>query len=312
MQKRKPGQPHKGWKAAARKSRRRKPNKIVQGLCDAIQAKVRAGRPSAIDSQIEQFLRGNPGVTGVTVPRKGHSPWNDPDSDNRASDDGMPLHEVEQPTDPTKKETWFRVEGHDAGIPSDANEVLHGAKVDDFERRWDDIVRRVPATEDIAGVLGRIGIDQKPTDRSTIVAEMQAQRSAPKGPFAPSPYTKESEDASKMRDRLTDCFTILAKAIEKVATAIVAGRDLPESPLEMPSVEPQNAWNPVGQGTPLNTWLETTRLIVGGYHIDNNVCMCRILSIGDEPEWCEKHGGRTTVTHSTFAPPTHWRWPVPS
>jgi hypothetical protein len=64
-------------------------------------------------------------------------------------------------------------------------------------------------------------------------------------------------------------------------------------------------WQPVGAGTPLHAWLETRKDGESGV----NICMCRIMCIGDVPEWIEKPSGRTTVTHSTFAAPTHWRWP---
>ena len=64
-------------------------------------------------------------------------------------------------------------------------------------------------------------------------------------------------------------------------------------------------WNLVGDGTPVGAWLETKREGEEG----ENICMCRIVSLGDEPEWIEKNGGRTTVTHHSFAAPTHWRWP---
>lgn len=83
-----------------------------------------------------------------------------------------------------------------------------------------------------------------------------------------------------------------------------------------PTVNDGSYWNPIGPGTPLGAWLETKRVGEDG----TNVCMGRILCIGDDVEWCEKAhrssasdnliGGRTTVTHSTFLPPTHWRWPT--
>ncbi len=75
-------------------------------------------------------------------------------------------------------------------------------------------------------------------------------------------------------------------------------------------------WNLIGPGTPLGAWLETKREGETG----TNICMGRILCIGDDIEWCEQGyrsditdswvGGRTTITHSTFSPPTHWRWPI--
>ena len=73
----------------------------------------------------------------------------------------------------------------------------------------------------------------------------------------------------------------------------------------MVSRQEPSEWSPVGDGTPLNAWLETKRDGEKG----TNICYCRLLSIGDEPEWVEREGGRTTVTHHTFAAPTHWRWP---
>lgn len=63
-------------------------------------------------------------------------------------------------------------------------------------------------------------------------------------------------------------------------------------------------WFPAGPGTPLNMWLETKRDDEKG----TNVCFARLLALGDEPEWVSRDG-RTTVTHSTFTAPTHWRWP---
>ena len=67
---------------------------------------------------------------------------------------------------------------------------------------------------------------------------------------------------------------------------------------------------------PEDTWVETRRDGEEG----TNVCALRILrgvqpsgaafagvSWEDEPEWIEKYSGRTTVTHHSFAAPTHWR-----
>lgn len=64
-------------------------------------------------------------------------------------------------------------------------------------------------------------------------------------------------------------------------------------------------WHPVGPGTPLHAWLETKRDGEEGF----NVCSARIMFIGDDVEWVEKETGRTTITHHSFAAPTHWRWP---
>jgi hypothetical protein len=40
-----------------------------------------------------------------------------------------------------------------------------------------------------------------------------------------------------------------------------------------------------------------------------NVCAGRLID--GEIEWMERHGGRTTVTHHSFAAPTHWQ-PLPA
>jgi hypothetical protein len=65
----------------------------------------------------------------------------------------------------------------------------------------------------------------------------------------------------------------------------------------------EDGWHEVGPGTPVGCWLETKREGEAG----TNECFCRIMAIGDEPEWIDRDGA-TTVTHSTFAPPTHWRF----
>jgi hypothetical protein len=59
-------------------------------------------------------------------------------------------------------------------------------------------------------------------------------------------------------------------------------------------------WQPVAP--PRNTWLRTKREGEDG----ENICM-----LGFEDEWIEKDGGRTTVTHHSFAAPTHYQ-PLPS
>lgn len=74
-------------------------------------------------------------------------------------------------------------------------------------------------------------------------------------------------------------------------------------------------WHKVGPGTPCGVFLQTKREGEPG----TNFSMCRVVHLGDEPEWIEQDRrsditdelvlGRTTVTHHTFLPPTHWRWP---
>lgn len=61
-------------------------------------------------------------------------------------------------------------------------------------------------------------------------------------------------------------------------------------------------WRPE-RDAPEGVWLRTRRRGEAGM----NICALRIID-GDR-EWIEHHtkGGRTTVTHHSFAPPTHWR-----
>lgn len=62
-------------------------------------------------------------------------------------------------------------------------------------------------------------------------------------------------------------------------------------------------WKPVSCA-PFGVWLRTKRQGENG----ENVCAKRRgPNPGDEPEWIEQPPhGRTTITHSTFLPPTHW------
>lgn len=63
----------------------------------------------------------------------------------------------------------------------------------------------------------------------------------------------------------------------------------------------EKGWDRVHGPTPppLNKWLRTWRR---GEH-GENVCLMR--GGPGEAEWVDRYG-RTTVTHSTFLPPTHW------
>lgn len=81
-------------------------------------------------------------------------------------------------------------------------------------------------------------------------------------------------------------------------------RDVARASARVSEWEHDRGWNVVGGGMPLNSWLETYR----AGESKPNLTMCLLRCIGDEPEWVDRHG-RTTVTHSTFLPPTHWRWP---
>jgi len=62
-------------------------------------------------------------------------------------------------------------------------------------------------------------------------------------------------------------------------------------------------WQPI-ETAPSGTWLRTKREGEPYY----NISMYREC-IGEEWEWIDL-GGRTTVTHRTFLPPTHWM-PLP-
>jgi len=64
-------------------------------------------------------------------------------------------------------------------------------------------------------------------------------------------------------------------------------------------------WREVGDGTPLHVWLETKREGEDG----SSECFARIIEVGGQVEWIDRQG-YTTVTHSTFLPPTHWRFRV--
>lgn len=66
-----------------------------------------------------------------------------------------------------------------------------------------------------------------------------------------------------------------------------------------------DGWNVVGPGTPCGVTLETYRAGESG----TTLSACVIRNIDEEPEWIDIKTGVTTVTHSTYVPPTHWRWP---
>ena len=68
-------------------------------------------------------------------------------------------------------------------------------------------------------------------------------------------------------------------------------------------------WEQVGDGSnvPLNTLLETKLEGEPG----SNFCYAMRHHPDDEIEWAEDGNyGRTTVTHHSFAAPSHWRIPL--
>jgi hypothetical protein len=205
--------------------------------------------------------------------RKGHTPWNDHD---RASDDGMPL-----PTDNSTADPPFK---------------LLGIEDDDVWSPWPEMTDREAA--EYVGVA-------PPRTRSDIIKDMKEQRNAPKIAQAPPPfpYSETTIDASKLRECLSECSKVIADGLVKAAKIIAKVED--EIAKSANDALPGDGWTPVGPGTPVGVWLETKHSAENG----TNICMCRIGSIGEDPEWSEWDCGRTTVTHSTFLAPTHWRWP---
>lgn len=59
-------------------------------------------------------------------------------------------------------------------------------------------------------------------------------------------------------------------------------------------------WQPE-ETAPERIWLRTRREGEAG----ENVCF--VHSSTGTREWVEREGGRTTVTHHSFAPPTQWK-----
>jgi hypothetical protein len=130
--------------------------------------------------------------------------------ENRASDDGMPHH--------------------DAGVPSDANQVLHGP-FDDLPGDPSPEMTKEEAHPFYKGVgLHDDGSVMK--SRSDAVADMKAQRAILKGQMnQQSPYTSQTAEASKMRECLSECAKVVAEAIV-LGAKIIAGKD------DKPSVNP--------------------------------------------------------------------------
>ena len=63
-------------------------------------------------------------------------------------------------------------------------------------------------------------------------------------------------------------------------------------------------WKPVATA-PSDEWIKTKREGERG----ENICFRRSGRLNGNDEWIDKQG-RTTITHTTFAPPTHWRFLV--
>lgn len=182
---------------------------------------------------------------------------------------------------------------HDGGVPSDAN--------------------RLPADGEWHWVKPKVTVNEETQRRSDVVGAMKEERSLPKLPVTPvskplSPYTDQTIDEAKMRECMTTCAQMVVDGFIQAAKIVVR---LPDALADISARADAHEWNPVGDGTPLGAWLETkVQTGPNSWEGGTNTCMCRVMSIGDKPEWIEKKGGRTTVTHSTFLAPTHWRWPL--
>jgi hypothetical protein len=61
-------------------------------------------------------------------------------------------------------------------------------------------------------------------------------------------------------------------------------------------------WQPASEA-PNNTWLRTKLEGEDG----ENVCALHIHPDGTR-EWVERHHGRTTITHNSFAAPSHFKY----
>ena len=59
-------------------------------------------------------------------------------------------------------------------------------------------------------------------------------------------------------------------------------------------------WQPI-ETAPDGQWIVTARMGENGFNLTK-----KIYDADDDPEWVNMRG-QTTVTHSTFLPPTHWR-----
>ena len=62
-----------------------------------------------------------------------------------------------------------------------------------------------------------------------------------------------------------------------------------------------NEWQPISTA-PARKWIRTKLTGENG----TNVC-AKIVHDDGEVEWIERDGGRTTITHHSFAPPDLWK-----
>lgn len=302
----------------------RKTSKILRGMHEAIREPcgLNLDEDRHVDAILDNHFR------------KGH--WNDLDYP-RSADDDMPTTEAPATAVASLEDTIFSDDVmHDAGIPSDAHAVLHGpyATAADIEKaHGDGFVDQPELTEGGPAAAWVEAYLQRRRDRSEVVAEMVRRRNAPRGftdprvnEADPPAYSVATQDAAKMRELitqdqernrqflvtengkarecLTECAKIMAGAIDRFGM-VMAGKALQNVDNSPYADDGGRPWSLVGSGMPLNCWLETCR----GTDAGTNEAMCLLRAIGDELEWVDRDG-RTTVTHSTFLPPTHWRWPV--
>lgn len=265
---------------------------------------------------------------------RGHSPWNDDRLDATVGNNWMPGAGRPATADEIKKVAGDGcVDHHSDHLHGDGRRTEPSDITDHFDEAPFD--PEMTAAEVIAAGIER----RRPRrDPAEIVAQMQRLRRAPcrdavvEKPVEEEPppaYSVATQDAAKAREQyaqqqemarqlvlsenikarvcLLECAKTVADAIVRAAR-IGAGDPDPEDLTDSMFDEVESPWKAVGAGLPLNCWLETTRDGEGG----RNLCKALIRTLGDPIEWIEfGPNGRTTVTHSTFAAPTHWRWPEP-
>lgn len=233
--------------------------------------------------------------TLATAKVKGHSPWNDAIHGND-HDAGIPTDATDPALEMTAEEQEIHVRFPDENVVSRRADVVAAMQ------RTRNAPRGIPAEES-----DRLDQPEQPAPPYNWASAENAKARTQFAEAQEAARTLRLSEGIKARVCLTECAQTIADAIVRGARIIARDpepRDLTDA---MFAEVDERSWNMVGPGLPLNCWLETTRAGEGG----SNICMAILRTLGDEIEWAEAIGGRTTVTHSTFAAPTHWRWPQP-